>query len=285
MTAVKNPAARWHRSSDCARRDEFPAGVKSWGLRCEVAPIVELASRLAAHLRAGDPLANAGEARARAILLRRCFSARGEGVGCDRALAESLPRCAQSGNSRQGAGRRLVVLLGDAAAAAGAARRHVRGLCVIAARSTISPTATIRRWPNRPASLCGVPRWRRSSPASAKTPLGKILEELVADLPSAPDRFPVDDRRHADGCGAGHSRAKPGRSRSLLRSTSPAPSGAYRCAFSATTARRGSCRAPSWPRLAAHQYSARSGRGRRTRPAVSTEGIAGEARYSRTRSR
>jgi squalene synthase HpnC len=38
-----------------ARR--FPAGVKSWGLRCEVAAIVELASRLAAHLRAGDPLA------------------------------------------------------------------------------------------------------------------------------------------------------------------------------------------------------------------------------------
>jgi farnesyl-diphosphate farnesyltransferase len=38
-----------------ARR--FPGGVKSWGLRCEVAAIVELAARLAAHLRAGDPLA------------------------------------------------------------------------------------------------------------------------------------------------------------------------------------------------------------------------------------
>jgi farnesyl-diphosphate farnesyltransferase len=38
-----------------ARR--FPAGVRSWGLRCEVAAIVELAGRLAAHLRAGDPLA------------------------------------------------------------------------------------------------------------------------------------------------------------------------------------------------------------------------------------
>ncbi|HEX4111264.1 MAG TPA: squalene synthase HpnC [Stellaceae bacterium] len=35
----------------------FPAGVKNWGLRCEVAAIVELASRLAAHLRQGDPLA------------------------------------------------------------------------------------------------------------------------------------------------------------------------------------------------------------------------------------
>jgi hydroxysqualene synthase len=35
----------------------FPRGVKSWGLRCEVAAIVELASRLVAHLRAGDPLA------------------------------------------------------------------------------------------------------------------------------------------------------------------------------------------------------------------------------------
>ena len=57
MTAVK------HRLLDgCdalimqARR--FPAGVKSWGLRCEVAAIVELAARLAAHLRAGDPLAS-----------------------------------------------------------------------------------------------------------------------------------------------------------------------------------------------------------------------------------
>jgi hydroxysqualene synthase len=38
-----------------ARR--FPAAVKSWGLRCEVATIVELAARLAAHLRARDPLA------------------------------------------------------------------------------------------------------------------------------------------------------------------------------------------------------------------------------------
>jgi hydroxysqualene synthase len=35
----------------------FPQGVKSWGLRCEVAAIVELATRLSAHLRAGDPLA------------------------------------------------------------------------------------------------------------------------------------------------------------------------------------------------------------------------------------
>jgi squalene synthase HpnC len=35
----------------------FPAGVRSWGLRCEVAAILELATRLAAHLRVGDPLA------------------------------------------------------------------------------------------------------------------------------------------------------------------------------------------------------------------------------------
>ncbi|HXE16191.1 MAG TPA: squalene synthase HpnC [Stellaceae bacterium] len=38
-----------------ARR--FPSGVRSWGLRCEVATIVALAARLAARLRAGDPLA------------------------------------------------------------------------------------------------------------------------------------------------------------------------------------------------------------------------------------
>jgi hydroxysqualene synthase len=57
MTAVK------HRLLDgcdalIAQARRFPAGVKSWGLRCEVAAIVELASRLAVHLRAGDPLAS-----------------------------------------------------------------------------------------------------------------------------------------------------------------------------------------------------------------------------------
>jgi len=36
---------------------QFPEGVKSWGLRCEVAAIVELAARLAARLRTEDPLA------------------------------------------------------------------------------------------------------------------------------------------------------------------------------------------------------------------------------------
>jgi hydroxysqualene synthase len=36
---------------------DLPSGVKSWGLRCEVAAIVELAARLAAHLRHRDPLA------------------------------------------------------------------------------------------------------------------------------------------------------------------------------------------------------------------------------------
>jgi squalene synthase HpnC len=40
-----------------AQAQQFSDGVKSWGLRCEVASIVELAARLAAHLRAGDPLA------------------------------------------------------------------------------------------------------------------------------------------------------------------------------------------------------------------------------------
>lgn len=40
-----------------AKANEFPEGVKSWGLRCEVAAIVELAWRLAAHLRKQDPLA------------------------------------------------------------------------------------------------------------------------------------------------------------------------------------------------------------------------------------
>lgn len=40
-----------------AKAHEFPRGVRSWGLRCEVAAIVELASRLAAHLRMQDPLA------------------------------------------------------------------------------------------------------------------------------------------------------------------------------------------------------------------------------------
>jgi squalene synthase HpnC len=40
-----------------AQARQFPPGVKSWGLRCEVAAIVELAARLARHLRAGDPLA------------------------------------------------------------------------------------------------------------------------------------------------------------------------------------------------------------------------------------
>ncbi len=40
-----------------ARAHEFPDGVKSWGLRCEVAAILALASRLAAHLRRRDPLA------------------------------------------------------------------------------------------------------------------------------------------------------------------------------------------------------------------------------------
>jgi farnesyl-diphosphate farnesyltransferase len=40
-----------------ATAQAFPAGVKSWGLRCEVAAIVELAARLSAHLRHGDPLA------------------------------------------------------------------------------------------------------------------------------------------------------------------------------------------------------------------------------------
>jgi farnesyl-diphosphate farnesyltransferase len=40
-----------------AAASAFPSGVKSWGLRCEVAAILELASRLAAHLRRGDPLA------------------------------------------------------------------------------------------------------------------------------------------------------------------------------------------------------------------------------------
>ncbi|MGH6980951.1 MAG: squalene synthase HpnC [Stellaceae bacterium] len=41
-----------------AQARAFPSGIKSWGLRCEVAAIVELASRLAARLRAGDPLAS-----------------------------------------------------------------------------------------------------------------------------------------------------------------------------------------------------------------------------------
>jgi len=36
---------------------EFPQGVKSWGLRCEVAAIVDLAARLSRRLRRGDPLA------------------------------------------------------------------------------------------------------------------------------------------------------------------------------------------------------------------------------------
>jgi farnesyl-diphosphate farnesyltransferase len=40
-----------------ARAQTFPDGVKSWGLRCEVAAIVELATRLSSHLRHGDPLA------------------------------------------------------------------------------------------------------------------------------------------------------------------------------------------------------------------------------------
>jgi farnesyl-diphosphate farnesyltransferase len=40
-----------------ATAQAFPAGVKSWGLRCEVAAIVELAARLSVHLRQGDPLA------------------------------------------------------------------------------------------------------------------------------------------------------------------------------------------------------------------------------------
>jgi hydroxysqualene synthase len=40
-----------------AKADEFPNGVRSWGLRCEVAAIVGLASRLAVHLRKRDPLA------------------------------------------------------------------------------------------------------------------------------------------------------------------------------------------------------------------------------------
>ncbi len=56
MSAVKN---RLLDGCDelIARARIFPQGVKSWGLRCEVAAIVELAVRLAAHLRAGDPLA------------------------------------------------------------------------------------------------------------------------------------------------------------------------------------------------------------------------------------
>ena len=40
-----------------AKARTFPPGIRNWGLRCEVAAIVELASRLAARLRAGDPLA------------------------------------------------------------------------------------------------------------------------------------------------------------------------------------------------------------------------------------
>ena len=40
-----------------AAASAFPAGIGNWGLRCEVAAIVALASRLAAHLRRGDPLA------------------------------------------------------------------------------------------------------------------------------------------------------------------------------------------------------------------------------------
>jgi hydroxysqualene synthase len=40
-----------------AKAREFPPGVKSWGLRCEVAAIVDLAARLSARLRRGDPLA------------------------------------------------------------------------------------------------------------------------------------------------------------------------------------------------------------------------------------
>jgi farnesyl-diphosphate farnesyltransferase len=39
------------------RARKFPSGVTSWGLRYEVAAIVELASRLSRHLRRGDPLA------------------------------------------------------------------------------------------------------------------------------------------------------------------------------------------------------------------------------------
>ncbi len=58
MIAVKHRVAQRLRCVDRARRGDFRPGVKSWGLRCEVAAIVELATRLAAHLRAGDPLAS-----------------------------------------------------------------------------------------------------------------------------------------------------------------------------------------------------------------------------------
>jgi hydroxysqualene synthase len=52
-----------------AQAQVFPPGVKSWGLRCEVAAIVALAARLSRRLRQGDPLAT------RVKLSKRDFAA------------------------------------------------------------------------------------------------------------------------------------------------------------------------------------------------------------------
>ena len=96
------------------------------------------------------------------------------------------------------------------------ARRCSRSM-PFAARSTTSPTATIRAtaklaalWRmagrdrgdlRRHAAIAAAPRARRDRPA----------------LPSAARGFPRAHRRHGDGCARSHPRAEPRRARSLLR--------------------------------------------------------------------
>ncbi len=212
---------------------------------------------------------SAGDAgQARAHRFRRGVPARLRAGPRVSALLARGRRGAAGGDPRPGDRRRQLVLLGDAAAAAGAARRDVRGLCLLPRHRRHRRQRRSGARPSSPRWRNGATRWRRSSPAPGPA-AGAGSGAGGRGIPTAAGGFPRPRRRHGDGCARTDPGAEPRHARPLLRPRGERgrpPVGAHlrRC-----LARRGSRRAFSRPRLAAHQHPARSRRGCRPRPALS----------------
>ena len=161
-----------------ARLPPLDRAAPACAARCAV--IVELAARLARRLRRGDPLAGRVKLAARRFRRRVAVGlwrgpAMSDAASSD-GVAEPRDDAARARRSApQVEARRHLVLLGDAAAAAGAARGDVRDLCLLPRRRRHRRQRRPAGGEARAARRLARRDRRRSSPARPRLPLGRAL--------------------------------------------------------------------------------------------------------------
>ena len=236
----------------------------------EVAVIQSLARRLVALLMRRDPLSERVHLGKPA--LSRASASSGSSPGRPAASAAPSPRPMQPAMHESDRGRdqpatdriaqrlRQLVLHGDAHPAGCAARRDVRDLSLLPARSTTSPTRAVRGRSGSPSSANGATRSTTSTQGKIGVE-GRRPRRAGARIRPQARRLPRRHRRHGNGRARGHPRAELRHARSLLR-----PGGERgRTALGARVRRRGgrrhrSCRIISGARCSSPTSCATSTR-------------------------